>query len=154
MLLQLIVYSESYHFPHKMHRRRMGSICRSFTQELAPKVWFWFAKLILKRSGSFLGKVFHHYTHFFYRFDRNVIKSNQEEEPGSDVACAAVVQSEQIIRRILQTYQFVQSQASREVHEQRGRGWRGAWAWPGDRSFHRQPSHERWSPSPSSSIIP
>ena len=30
-----------------------------------------------------------------------------EEEPGSDVACAAVVQSKQIIRRILQTYQFV-----------------------------------------------
>ena len=37
-----------------MHRRRrMGSTCRSFTQKLAPKVWFWFAKLILKRSGSF-----------------------------------------------------------------------------------------------------
>ena len=55
MLLQLIVYSKSYHFPHKMHRRRkMGSTCRSFTQELAKKVWFWFAKCILKRSGSFL----------------------------------------------------------------------------------------------------
>ena len=75
MLLQLIVYSKSYHFPHKMHRRRrMGSTCRSFTQKLAPKVWFWFPKLILKRSGSFLGKVYHHYKHFFYRFDRNVIK--------------------------------------------------------------------------------
>ena len=73
------------------------------------------------------------------------MSSNQEEEPGSDVACAAVVQSEQIIRRILQTYQFVQSQASRDVHEQRGRRWRGAWAWPGDHSFHRQQSHERWS---------
>ena len=48
MLLQLIVYSKSYHFPHKMHRRkRMGSTYRSFTQKLAPKVWFWFAKLIL-----------------------------------------------------------------------------------------------------------
>ena len=75
MLLQLIVYSKSYHFPHKMHRRRrMGSTCRSFTQKLAPKVWFWFPKLIHKRSGSFLGKVYHHYKHFFYRFDRNVIK--------------------------------------------------------------------------------
>ena len=75
MLLQLIVYSKSYHFPHKMHRRRrMGSTCRSFTQKIAPKVWFWFPKLILKRSGSFLGKVYHHYKHFFYRFDRNVIK--------------------------------------------------------------------------------
>ena len=31
----------SHHFPHKMHRsRRMGSTCRSFTQELAPEVWF------------------------------------------------------------------------------------------------------------------
>ena len=29
MLHQLIVYSNSYHFPHKMHRRRrMGSTCR------------------------------------------------------------------------------------------------------------------------------
>ena len=63
------------HFPHKMHRsRRVGSTCRSFKQEPSSKVWFWFAKLILKRSGSFLGKVFHYYTHFFYRFDRNVIK--------------------------------------------------------------------------------
>ena len=48
MLLQLIVYSKSYHFPHKMHRRRrMGSTCRSFTQKLSPKVWLWFAKLSL-----------------------------------------------------------------------------------------------------------
>ena len=48
MLRQLIVDSKSYHFPHKMHRRRrMGSTCRSFTQKLAPKVWFWFAKLSL-----------------------------------------------------------------------------------------------------------
>ena len=59
------------HFPHRC--RRVGSTCRSFIQEIAPKVWFWFAK-ILKRSGSFLGKVFHHYRHVFYRFDRNVIK--------------------------------------------------------------------------------
>ena len=67
-------FSISYLFPHKMHRsRRVGSTCRSFIQEIAPKVWFWFAK-ILKRSGSFLGKVFHHYRHVFYRFDRNVIK--------------------------------------------------------------------------------
>ena len=67
-------FSKSYLFPHKMHRcRRVGSTCRSFIQEIAPKVWFWFAK-ILKRSGSFLGKVFHHYRHVFYRFDRNVIK--------------------------------------------------------------------------------
>ena len=48
MLLQLIVYSKSYHFPHKMHRRRrMGSTCRGFTQKLSPKVWLWFAKLSL-----------------------------------------------------------------------------------------------------------
>ena len=46
-----------------------GGWDRSFTQELAPKVWFWFAKLILKRSGYFLRKVFHHYRPFFYRFD-------------------------------------------------------------------------------------
>ena len=48
------------------------------------------------------------------------MSSNQEEEPGSDVACAAVVQSEQIIRKILQTYQFVQSQASRTYTSKEG----------------------------------
>ena len=51
MLLLLIVYSRSYHFSHRW--RGMGLTCRSFTQKLTPKVWFWFAKLILKRSGSF-----------------------------------------------------------------------------------------------------
>ena len=51
MLLLLIVYSRSYHFSHRW--RWMGLTCRSFTQKLAPKVWFWFAKLILERYGSF-----------------------------------------------------------------------------------------------------
>ena len=50
------------------------------------------------------------------------MSSNQAEEPGSDVACATVVQSEQIVSKILQTYQFVLSQAGRDVHEQGGRG--------------------------------
>ena len=48
MLCQLFIYSKSYHFPHKMHRRRrMGSTCWSFTKKLALKVWFWFANLSL-----------------------------------------------------------------------------------------------------------
>ena len=59
MFLQLIIYSKSYHVPHMW--RRKGSACRGFTQDLAPKFWFWF--------GSFLGKVYHHYRYFLYADD-------------------------------------------------------------------------------------
>ena len=53
----------------------MGSICRSFTQELAPKVWFWFAKLILKIFGPFFGEGLPpQQALLLHRFDRNVIK--------------------------------------------------------------------------------
>ena len=153
MLLQLIVYSKSYHFPHKMHRsRRMGSTCRSFIQELGPKVWFWFAKLIPKRSGSFLGKVFHHYRHFFYLFDRNVIKpSGRAWFRYSVRSCSA---------KWANNNTNITSIPICPIS-----GWpQGTWArmawmtrslsltW--QQFFDWQPSHERWTPSPSASMIP
>ena len=81
MILQLIVYSKSHRFPHKMHRsRRMGSTCRSFKQELLSKVWFWFAKLILKRSGSFFQGRCSTITGTS-SIDLTAMSSNQAEEP-------------------------------------------------------------------------